>query len=683
MLSIENNFNKPPLRLLQVQDKIELNIKKSILNLSVFKKYYSPTIQQDIQDTLKLDYHNKCAYCESKFDMLNITRYRPRNRYPWLALEWSNLLPTCQACNISKADKFPIENISASIPPIDLELWKANSEVLAKEGALLLHPAIDNASYNFKFDESGRLIPNKNNLRAITTIDVFNLNRADLVQKRRNLIFGLQRSLLSKQRAFDLLNAAFVSSEDESEIITFFDDFIDNLVRSARPDSEFSFLGYNLIKYFDDFFIKTLKLSEEYQYFINHVYKNYIKDSVNDSIFNRRAIEYGRNTIEHTDPVYLDYLQVQDFFCIKNIVLENLKTRKEIYILGENGDGKTLLLQSVVLGLKWAYIRTHSDKKDTGVIHDIIEKSSDISIVAKCTNKAIYSLDTDQYINNVFAYGVHRSKRNSLESIDKEGFISLFSDNVSLVEPIEWIKELDRRSNYKNTKNKTTSLVTAIKLFEDLLGKNIRIVINENTGDISFVERGTTVAFKELSEGYKSVMTWASDLLFRLMDNQPTVTKIRDYTGIVLVDEVDLHLHPRWSKSLARKLRRWFPKIQFIFSTHSPSMVMGASNDAVFYRIYKDGGISCISEPFYNEDMSTMMLNGLITSPLFGLDDARMSNLKKDEEPDQSENYLHREIYDIVQTQVDELKSEGKTYVDPETIKNLINNALSRLDTQD
>ena len=66
-----------------------------------------------------------------------------------------------------------------------------------------------------------------------------------------------------------------------------------------------------------------------------------------------------------------------------------------------------------------------------------------------------------------------------------------------------------------------------------------------------------------------------------------------------MVDEIDLHLHPKWQRVIIGKLRKIFPNIQFVFTTHSPTIIQGASDDAVIFRVYrnKKDGKTRISDP--------------------------------------------------------------------------------------
>lgn len=85
---------------------------------------------------------------------------------------------------------------------------------------------------------------------------------------------------------------------------------------------------------------------------------------------------------------------------------------------------------------------------------------------------------------------------------------------------------------------------------------------------------------EQLSEGYKIVIATVADLAARMAEANPDMENPLEATGIVLIDEVDLHLHPRWQRTILQDFHRVFPNIQFIVSTHSPIIVVGAAEIA-------------------------------------------------------------------------------------------------------
>ncbi len=368
---------------------------------------------------------------------------------------------------------------------------------------------------------------------------------------------------------------------------------------------------------------------------------------------------------------FLNDISIKDFFCIQDLEIKNINGNKEVYILGENGDGKSLLLQAIVLGLK-GFIINRADVTSNARYALQLLRDSEPQIEVRSTENHSFSVNGDLYLENIFAYGVNRSRKNPKNS-DEYGFSSLFSDEVYLKDPTDWLLDVDR---WNARGFFSIKLDTAIKMIEELLDNNVKISVKKN---VIFEERGTEIKFEQLSEGYKNVITWVIDLLARLSETQTSAEKIRDFEGIVLVDEISLHLHPKWEYSIIKKLRNWFPKIQFIFTTHSPITILGASSDAVFYRIYKENGITKVDEPFYADKISNWMANIVITSPLFDLDSARMRAFDvQNEEVDTSQDFIYHLIHKEISKKVEEIKATGKTHIPINTIERMIANAIKK-----
>lgn len=84
--------------------------------------------------------------------------------------------------------------------------------------------------------------------------------------------------------------------------------------------------------------------------------------------------------------------------------------------------------------------------------------------------------------------------------------------------------------------------------------------------------------FHELSDGFKNTMSLVADIAYRMAVLNPQLldNAIKKTPGIVLIDEIDQHLHPKWQRSILKSLMKIFPKVQFIVTTHSPSVIASA-----------------------------------------------------------------------------------------------------------
>ena len=308
--------------------------------------------------------------------------------------------------------------------------------------------------------------------------------------------------------------------------------------------------------------------------------------------------------------------------------------------MGENGDGKTILLQALALALR--------GNKNIGGVTDIVKQNphEKMSLVAMTNDGKKYAYSENpktqkEIFEPLLAYGINRFQNDS-DKKDEVGFLSLFNKHTYLENPVKWLQHLD----YKEIKNDYSeiSLGQAKDILTDILERDVTITVTPDK--VTFTEKGTILEFDQLSDGYQSVIIWVCDLIARLSVLQPNVSSTHDYSGIVLVDEIGAFLHPKWAYGIVNKLKTWFPQIQFIFTTHNPIIILGASEDAAFYKVYKENGKTKVSEPV--EDISDLMLNSLVTSPLFNLPTARPKGF--DESNDlSSDDYVYRRIHQMIQ----------------------------------
>lgn len=330
---------------------------------------------------------------------------------------------------------------------------------------------------------------------------------------------------------------------------------------------------------------------------------------------------------------YIQGLSISEFFTFKNISINFPKT-KEIYFLGENGDGKTLMLMALYLAFRKGHLDQQQAQEKFSSVLDIFRKkpSFEASGIDECGT--IYSTKGKNYLPSVYAYGAQRARTDSTDA-DRQGFMTLFSNDICLTSPEDWLQHIkDKENDCANNKkydaiyqsDRTLSRISTEKLqkvLSDILERQITIEWNGRTP--VFKECGNPLRFQELSEGYKSITIFIVDLIYRLVHEEGvTGENIFDKKSVVLVDEIDLHIHPRWQLKLVPKLKKHFPNIQFFFTTHSPTIIQAASDEALIYRIYRQDGQTILSEPYLRKNLNHLMINTLATSPMFGLESARM-----------------------------------------------------------
>ena len=266
----------------------------------------------------------------------------------------------------------------------------------------------------------------------------------------------------------------------------------------------------------------------------------------------------------------IDSFKIENFYSIKEVDI-SLNGNKEVYIVGENGDGKSLLLQALAIGLVGV---------NEGEVFDLVKSQKDFKIEVKDTSNNVYD-SKNNYYQYLLAYGASRYSFCQIKE-DKSGYLSLFSSSYDLTDPIEWLKYLDHK---EKSENSTISVEKIKEILIDILNKDIDIKVSADS--VEFIEKGSSVAFEQLSSGYRGVITIVCDIISKMYQKEPNISRVSDFGGVVLIDEVDLHLHPKWKYRFIKKLRAIFPNIQFIVTTHSLSVILGATKEALFLRTKK------------------------------------------------------------------------------------------------
>ncbi|UNK26825.1 AAA family ATPase [Serratia plymuthica] len=99
------------------------------------------------------------------------------------------------------------------------------------------------------------------------------------------------------------------------------------------------------------------------------------------------------------------------------------------------------------------------------------------------------------------------------------------------------------------------------------------LTVRRNPLRMEVEKNGQRLTVNQLSDGEKCLMAMIGDLAMRLAVVNPTLSNPLEGDGIILIDEIDLHLHPKWQRILIPRLRQVFPNCQFIVSTHSPHII--------------------------------------------------------------------------------------------------------------
>ncbi|NWE72082.1 AAA family ATPase [Pseudomonas gingeri] len=205
------------------------------------------------------------------------------------------------------------------------------------------------------------------------------------------------------------------------------------------------------------------------------------------------------------------------------------------------------------------------------------------------------------------------SSARRLRGLRYQRIASLFEDQFAL-RPIEaWLPRLKARSPARWDE--------VIELMNRVLPDNIRFFGEYSDDQYLFDFEGMTTPFMSLSDGYKSFIAWVSDLIGYLSDVALDGMPLDEVTGMVLVDEIDLHLHPQWQRSIVSTLADAFPRLQFIFTTHSALVAGTVSRQNVYVTDTAEDGTATVER--LNENLYGRSVEQLLLSPYFGLNSTR------------------------------------------------------------
>ena len=151
------------------------------------------------------------------------------------------------------------------------------------------------------------------------------------------------------------------------------------------------------------------------------------------------------------------------------------------------------------------------------------------------------------------------------------------------------------------------------KCFERISGsKNASIIFDLDTHRLVLDFEGTDgslqkFAMNEMSDGYKNTLSMIGDIAYRMAVLNPMLGDkvLEETSGVVVIDEIDLHLHPQWQQTIISDLNIIFPKIQFIVSSHAPAVINSVAKEQI--RILDNGEIYMPAAQTYGRNANSIL----------------------------------------------------------------------------
>ncbi|NJK32858.1 MAG: AAA family ATPase [Deltaproteobacteria bacterium] len=236
----------------------------------------------------------------------------------------------------------------------------------------------------------------------------------------------------------------------------------------------------------------------------------------------------------------------------------------------------------------------------------------------------LYEEDSPSFL--VLGYGATRREdvsevfdpqlQRKLRSARYQRVAGLFEDQVALVPLNAWLHGCE-----------PARLGEVIHLLHALLpnSMHLRGVGKNKYGDLIWSQDRSLMPQRALSDGYRGFIALVGDMLYQLQRLAPMGTLLTELSGLVLIDEVDLHLHPNWQRVVVPTFSRVFPRLQFVMTTHSPIVTgtLRAENVQVLELVESKDGWPTVAAKRPVESVHGLNADQILVSSYFGLSTTR------------------------------------------------------------
>jgi len=614
------------------------------------------TIWTSTRPALTELFHNKCAYCESPAIggsfLHDIDHFRPKQGaedrsggsehlyYAGLAYDWDNLLLACPACNrlrtvkegiVGKGQRFPVGGSRAS-------MGSTISQCREREQGTLIDPCFDQPVEHLRFDENGACVPLTE--RGSLTVALLGLNRNELLAERQKVMTAVTQAFHS------LLQIASVGPQ-EVVLSQALMDSLRGLVdaRAAYAGAARARLGIECeareLAVPNDFGDETFDSA-----LTRIVAPLYLRPVAQRPAPTVSAVpvpeiavtpdQYaGRKALPEKAQRWLSRVEISDFKAIEVVAIDIPELpggegdrAPALMLLGENAAGKSSILEPIALALLGTreiallhidgmdYLRRNEDWALVGkpaqirVSFDGDDQPSTTLTIDGRTG-AFHGTDTEQVV--LLGYGPRRFFSNTRGHRRKDGTAArlqtLFDPTAIITNPSGWLMNCSEQDYNAAVRALRQLLLLQDKSFVARPPRGQR-----KGAELMFELQGSSTPLKRLSDGYRTVVATAVDIMREMLHFWPNLEKAR---GVVLIDELETHLHPYWKMRILQRLRTAMPGVQFIGTTHDPLCLRGLYDGEVQVLRRVEG--SRIEQLTDLPNVQGLTVEQLLTSEFFGL----------------------------------------------------------------
>ena len=375
-------------------------------------------------------------------------------------------------------------------------------------------------------------------------------------------------------------------------------------------------------------------------------------------------------------PVYIKDVLIKDFKCFKgentfSFVNEKGDWCRWTVFLGNNNTGKTNLLKAIaalepvedVISLEVitdyikmkAYFPLGANKRffseDKPFIHSLSVEKDSYSLSYGATPLA--STNKILELLSIYGYGVTRNiEKKGIKTEEKKLNADNLFFNSNLINFEDWLFQLDYAANNKSSeKSNQEKAAKRRDLLKEVLTSeifpeinNIRFISDESLNNyIEFQTENGWYKLSELGFGYQATLSWMCDFCKKMFDRYPESENPLKEPAVLLIDELDLHLHPEWQRKIVGYLSNIFTVTQFIVTTHSP-FILQSMNNVNLYTLQREGDHTLVEHHGSNRSFVGWRIEEIL-SEIMGLEENIQTNtyqelMKQFDEALDQEDYL-------------------------------------------
>ncbi len=608
----------------------------------------------EVLDTLEKMFHGKCAFCETK-GRVHVHRFRPPAEaepydktqfahlfYIWLRTDWNNFYPVCEDCGVIAGRQFPVRGLRGDLPTRE-ELERFANESYGvwrpphRDSPMLLDPcSVTSFSIHLAFDLRGGIQPQSS--KGAQSIATYGLDRPDLARSRarafEDYLQLLRERMASRDEAFNFVRLEhggawclllqrflgivaqkvdFAVSKDRNRLSSAWTRILDTEIGRAALDASLAEISRPILKPA------------------------------------KSVTRQARGTDK------LAMMRLTNFKALEKIELVVPKSilgdpeygseneASALLILGENAAGKSSILEAVALALCGPAVREKLGRATSSFVlkPDLMGKPD-----AEAPTLAEVKLEFDDgppfslNISNqfkesdkrdlppVFAYGAFRQFAASAKTRNGLGKVgTLFKSEIILPNPEQWLLGVDERE-FAMVARALQRLFLVEGEFNVIVPDrpNARCMVVTRIGSDDEVQEIRT-PLSVVSSGFRSVLAMVCDIFEGLLREK--VVQDGGFAAaeaVILIDEIEAHLHPRWKMQIMSAFRRVFQSATIIATTHDPLCLRGMHDQEVLVlgRVRREtvnaAQVPVVVESLYElPNVENLTVEQLLTSDFFAM----------------------------------------------------------------